>query len=219
MQARVTLTTASVASTIAASGTFATRTSPAAYMIVARITSLQSSSIDPRQSCSAMRRKHRKSSSFRRKCVWLILVGISHPREECMSIQSALKCTVIALAVVAAAPLFAQGTPINAAAFDALVAAGPQADATTIAWSTWATKVKQAGVLRLGGTQTSNLFSSLNEKDGKIRGFDAGLAQLITRYILGDGSKYRFTQVTSSTREQVLINDQVDVVLATYSIT
>jgi ABC-type amino acid transport substrate-binding protein len=136
-----------------------------------------------------------------------------------MSIQSALKCTVVALAVVAAAPLFAQGTPINAAAFDALVAAGPQADATTIASSTWATKVKQAGVLRLGGTQTSNLFSSLNEKDGKIRGFDAGLAQLLTRYILGDGSKYRFTQVTSSTREQVLINDQVDVVLATYSIT
>ena len=52
-----------------------------------------------------------------------------------------------------------------------------------------------------------------------MRGFDAGLAQLLTRYILGDGAKYRFTQVTSSTREQVLINDQVDMVLATYSIT
>jgi ABC-type amino acid transport substrate-binding protein len=141
------------------------------------------------------------------------------PKEEYMSIQSTLKCTVVALAVVAAAPLFAQGTPINSAAFDTLVAAGPQADATTIASSTWASKIKQAGVLRLGGTQTSNLFSSLNEKDGKIRGFDAGLAQLLTRYILGDGTKYQFTQVTSSTREQVLINNQVDVVLATYSIT
>jgi ABC-type amino acid transport substrate-binding protein len=83
----------------------------------------------------------------------------------------------------------------------------------------WASKIKQAGTLRLGGTQTSNLFSLLNEKDGKIRGFDAGLAQLLTRYILGDASKYQFTQVTSSTREQVLINDQVDMVLATYSIT
>jgi hypothetical protein len=115
--------------------------------------------------------------------------------------------------------LFAQGTPINAAAFDALVAQGPVADAATIASSTWASKIKQAGTLRLGGTQTSNLFSLLNEKDGKIRGFDAGLAQLITRYILGDGAKYQFTQVTSSTREQVLINDQVDMVFATYSIT
>ncbi len=57
------------------------------------------------------------------------------------------------------------------------------------------------------------------EKDGKLRGFDAGLAQLITRYILGDASKVQFTQVNSSTREQVLINGQVDMVVATYSIT
>lgn len=136
-----------------------------------------------------------------------------------MTIRSALKTAVVALAIVTAAPLFAQGTPIDAAAFDALVAKGPVADAATIASSTWASKIKQAGTLRLGGTQTSNLFSLLNEKDGKIRGFDAGLAQLITRYILGDGAKYQFAQVTSSTREQVLINNQVDMVLATYSIT
>ena len=136
-----------------------------------------------------------------------------------MSIQSILKSTVVALAIVTAGPLFAQGTPIDAAAFDALIAQGPVADAATIASSTWASKIKQAGTLRLGATQTSNLFSLLNEKDGKIRGFDAGLAQLITRYILGDGSKYKFTQVTSSTREPVLLNDQVDMVFATYSIT
>ena len=136
-----------------------------------------------------------------------------------MSIQSILKSTAVALAIVTAGPVFAQGTPIDAAAFDALIAQGPVADAGTIASSTWASKIKQAGTLRLGATQTSNLFSLLNEKDGKIRGFDAGLAQLITRYILGDGAKYKFTQVTSSTREQVLINDQVDMVFATYSIT
>ncbi len=136
-----------------------------------------------------------------------------------MSIKSALKSTAVVLAIVAGGPLFAQGTPIDAAAFDALVARGPVADAATIASSTWASKIKQAGKLRLGATQTSNLFSQLNEKDGRIRGFDAGLAQLIARYILGDGATVQFTQVTSSTREQVLINDQVDMVLATYSIT
>lgn len=136
-----------------------------------------------------------------------------------MTIQSILKSAMLAFALTSATPLFAQGTPIDAAAFDALVAQGPVADAATIASSTWASKVKQAGTLRLGGTQTSNLFSLLNEKDGKIRGFDAGLAQLLTRYILGDGAKYQFTQLNSSTREQVLINDQVDVVFATYSIT
>lgn len=136
-----------------------------------------------------------------------------------MSIKSILKLVLAALATVTAGPLFAQGTPIDAATFDALVAQGPVADAATIASSKWASKIKQAGTLRLGGTQTSNLFSLLNEKDGKMRGFDAGVAQLITRYLLGDASKYQFTQVTSSTREQVLINDQVDMVLATYSIT
>lgn len=136
-----------------------------------------------------------------------------------MSIQSILKSTVAALAFMSAGPLFAQGTPINAAAFDALVAQGPVADAAAIRSSTWASKIKQAGTLRLGGTQTSNLFSLLNEKDGRMRGFDAGLAQLVARYILGDGARIQFTQVTSSTREQVLINDQVDMVLATYSIT
>ena len=136
-----------------------------------------------------------------------------------MSIPSLLKSTVAALAIAASAPLFAQGTPIDAAAFDALIAQGPVADAATIASSSWASKIKQAGTLRLGGTQTSNLFSLLNEKDGKLRGFDAGLAQLITRYILGDATKYQFRQVNSSTREQVLINNQVDMVFATYSIT
>jgi ABC-type amino acid transport substrate-binding protein len=124
----------------------------------------------------------------------------------------------IALAL-SGTPLFADGKPIDVAAFDAIVSNGPVADSATIAASAWATKVKKAGTLRLGGTQTSNLFSLLNEKDGKLRGFDAGLAQLITRYILGDQYKFTFTQVTSSTREQVLINDQVDMVFATYSIT
>lgn len=136
-----------------------------------------------------------------------------------MSIKTILKSAVVALATVTGGSLFAQGTPINAAAFDAQVAQGPVASAATIASSTWASKIKQAGTLRLGGTQTSNLFSLLNEKDGKMRGFDAGLAQLLARYILGDGAKIQFTQVTSSTREQVLINDQVDMVFATYSIT
>lgn len=136
-----------------------------------------------------------------------------------MSIPSLLKGALVAVTLATGAPLFAQGTPINAAAFDALVAQGPVADAKTIASNQWASKIKQAGTLRLGATQTSNLFSLLNEKDGKMRGFDAGLAQLLTRYILGDGSKFQFTQVTSSTREQVLINNQVDLVLATYSIT
>lgn len=112
-------------------------------------------------------------------------------------------------------------TPValDSAAYDKLVAAGSTADDATIAASTWAQKIKDAGTIRLGVVQTSTLFSLLDEKDGKLRGFDAGLSQLLTRYILGDESKFETQQVTSDTRESVLQNDQVDAVFATYSIT
>ena len=112
----------------------------------------------------------------------------------------------------------ANSTAIDKAAFDTLVASGPVADDDTVAASTWATKVKEAGKLRVGTTAQSFLFSLLDEEDGKYRGFDAGLYQLLANYILGDPNAWEFTQVTSSTREDVLISDQVDAVFATYSI-
>ena len=108
---------------------------------------------------------------------------------------------------------------IDKDAFDALIADGIVADDADIAASQWATAVKEAGVLRVGGTRTSFLFSQLDETDNGIRGFDAGLYQLLARYILGDESKYELTQVDSSTRESVLTSGQVDAVFATYSIT
>ena len=112
-----------------------------------------------------------------------------------------------------------QATSIDKEAFDALIAAGPIADDETIAASAWATAVREADVLRVGGTRTSFLFSQLDETDNGIRGFDAGLYQLLARYILGDETKFELTQVTSSTRESVLTSGQVDAVFATYSIT
>lgn len=130
---------------------------------------------------------------------------------------AALLAALLILTTLTAA-LAEDGNAIDAAAFDALVASGPVADDATIAASEWATKVKEGGVLRVGGTQTSFLFSLLNEEDGGIRGFDAGLYQLLANYIFGDPTKYEVTQVTSSTREDVLITDQVDAVFATYSI-
>ena len=108
-------------------------------------------------------------------------------------------------------------TTLDAKAFDKLVDNGPKADDDAIAASTWATAVKDAGVFKIGGVQTSTLFSLLNEKDGKTRGFDAGIAQLLSNYILGE-NKVEITQVTSDTRESVLQNGQVDAVFATYSI-
>ena len=107
---------------------------------------------------------------------------------------------------------------LDAKAFDKLVDNGPKADDDAIAASTWATAVKDAGVFKIGGVQTSTLFSLLNEKDGQTRGFDAGIAQLLSNYILGE-NRVEITQVTSDTRESVLQNGQVDAVFATYTIT
>lgn len=113
----------------------------------------------------------------------------------------------------------AEEAQLDAEAYDALIAEGAVASDDVVAASEWASKVRDAGTLRVGGVQTSMLFSLLNEKDGVTRGFDAGLSQLLTRYVLGDEAAQEITQVTSNTRESVLQNDQVDVVFATYSIT
>lgn len=108
---------------------------------------------------------------------------------------------------------------IDKEAFDALLANGIVADDATVEANAWASAVREAGVLRVGGTKTSFLFSQLDETDDGLRGFDAGLYQLLARYILGDETKFELTQVDSSTRESVLQSGQVDAVFATYSIT
>ena len=132
-------------------------------------------------------------------------------------ILAALLAALLILSLAAFAEE-AQSITIDKEAFDALVASGPMADEETIAASAWATKVKESGKLRVGTTAQSFLFSLLDEEDGHYRGFDAGLYQLLANYILGDPNAWEFTQVTSSTREDVLISDQVDAVFATYSI-
>ena len=127
-----------------------------------------------------------------------------------------------ALSLGAATTIYAEeseGVAIDKEAFDKLIASGITADDADIEANSWASAVKEAGVLRVGGTRTSFLFSQLDETDDGIRGFDAGLYQLLTRYILGDETKFELTQVDSSTRESVLESGQVDAVFATYSIT
>ena len=67
-----------------------------------------------------------------------------------------------ALAVGSHAAVFAEepeAAAIDAAAFDELIAAGPVADDAAIEASEWASAVKAAGTLKVGGTRTSFLFS------------------------------------------------------------
>ncbi|WP_300768119.1 glutamate ABC transporter substrate-binding protein [uncultured Bifidobacterium sp.] len=110
------------------------------------------------------------------------------------------------------------GKALDTAAYDKLIAAGSAASASDVSANAWASAVKKAGVLKVGGTKTSTLFSLQSPDDNKVRGFDAGLSQLLARYIIGD-AKTEISVVDSSTRETVLQNGTVDSVFATYSIT
>lgn len=110
------------------------------------------------------------------------------------------------------------GSALDVAAYDEVIAGGPKADAAVVEASEWASAVKASGTLRVGGTETSNLFSLLDPTAGKVRGFDAGLSQLLAQYIIGEPNT-ELTQVSVDTREELLINDDVDTTIATYSIT
>lgn len=135
------------------------------------------------------------------------------------SAEKAPASQAAAAPAASSAPAAPAAVAIDKAAFDGLIASGPVADDADINANSWAAAVKKAGVLRVGGTRTSFLFSQLDETDNGLRGFDAGLYQLLARYILGDETKFELTQVDSSTRESVLQSAQVDAVFATYSIT
>lgn len=111
------------------------------------------------------------------------------------------------------------GVDIDKDAFNELVASIEPATDDVIEANSWAKAIKDAGTFRLGATRTSAIFSQLDEQDNKVYGFDAGLYLGLIRYILGDETKYDYTQLTSDTRESVLQNDTVDAVFASYTIT
>lgn len=78
--------------------------------------------------------------------------------------------------------------------------------------------IKSRGTLKVGSTDTSPLFSFKDPTTGKYTGFDAGLTELLAKYITGKPN-VSHTNVTVATRETLLENHTVDVVVATYTIT
>ncbi|CED90998.1 glutamate ABC transporter substrate-binding protein [Actinomyces succiniciruminis] len=133
----------------------------------------------------------------------------------------------IAAVLAACADTGADGQAVDASAssgadYNTVINSGPVAADDVVAASTWASAVKEAGVLKTGGTKTSEVFSLEDPATGEITGFDAALAQVLARYIIGGDdarSLLEVTQVTSDTRETMIENGQVDAVFATYTIT
>ncbi len=108
----------------------------------------------------------------------------------------------------------------NANAYDSVIAGAPVADASSIPAGSWMDKIKQRGYLKVGGTDAGPLFSLKDPATGKLTGFDAGLSQMLSRYITGKTSDLtKLTITTVDTRETLLQNSTVDAVFATYTIT
>jgi glutamate transport system substrate-binding protein len=99
---------------------------------------------------------------------------------------------------------------------DKLLADAPVA--SSIPSGTLMAKIKQAGVLKVGGTDAGPVFSIKDPVTGKLTGFDADLSQMLAKYIIGQ-PKTSLTLTTVATREPLLQNGTVDTVFATYTIT
>src|SRR5450759_2146567 len=106
--------------------------------------------------------------------------------------------------------------------YDAVIKSGPVADASVVSASPWATKIKSQGYIKRGGTTTGAIFSLKDPTTGRIAGFDAGIGDMLAHYITGGTDVSKLTQVAQTsvdTRETMLQNNTVDIVVATYSIT
>lgn len=77
--------------------------------------------------------------------------------------------------------------------------------------------IRERGHLRYTGSETLPGFALLNPATGKVSGFDAGITQLLAKYILGKPEIELFTG-NSDTREALLQNHSVDAAVSTYTI-
>lgn len=80
-------------------------------------------------------------------------------------------------------------------------------------------KIKAAGVLKVGVKVDVPNFGLKNTKTGEVEGFEIDLAKAIAKDLLGDESKIETQAVTAKTRGPLLDNGEVDLVIATFTIT
>ncbi|BDA63220.1 glutamate ABC transporter substrate-binding protein [Actinomyces capricornis] len=141
------------------------------------------------------------------------------------TLLGAASAASLATVLAACSDTGADGTAVasstSGADYGTVINSGPVAPAEAVAASTWATAIKEAGKLQIGGTKVSLVFSQEDPTTGELKGFDAGLAQTLARYIIGGddaASLVEVTQATSDTRETLLENGQVQAVIASYTI-
>jgi putative glutamine transport system substrate-binding protein len=108
---------------------------------------------------------------------------------------------------------------ILAAAAGAVFAGGNKEEARSPQAAGQLDKIRNAGVLKVGVKSDVPNFGLLNTASNTYEGFEIDLARLIAKEILGDPSKTAFTTVTAATRGPLLDNGDIDLVIATFTIT
>ncbi|MDF9844603.1 MULTISPECIES: glutamate ABC transporter substrate-binding protein [unclassified Paenibacillus] len=92
-------------------------------------------------------------------------------------------------------------------------AAGESTDSAAIA------KIKERGKLLVGVKYDTRLFGLKDPASGNVEGFDIDISKAIARHILGDENAIELKEVTSKTRIPMLNNGEIDMVVATMTIT
>jgi polar amino acid transport system substrate-binding protein len=80
-------------------------------------------------------------------------------------------------------------------------------------------EIAERGRLVVGVAQNTYLFGYRDSSDGALKGFDIDIAREIARALLGDPDLIQFRAVVSGSREAVLQNDSVDIVVSTMTMT
>lgn len=80
-------------------------------------------------------------------------------------------------------------------------------------------KIKQRGVLKVGVKADVIGFGFKNPATNQFEGLEIDIARRIAKEMLGDDKKIEFTAVTAKTRQGLLDNGEIDMVIATFTIT
>ena len=80
-------------------------------------------------------------------------------------------------------------------------------------------QIKERGKLIAGVKYDTKLFGLKDPASGEVEGFDIDIAKALAKQILGDETKVELKEVTSKTRIPMLQNGDIDLIIATMTIT
>ncbi|MDR2509328.1 MAG: transporter substrate-binding domain-containing protein [Spirochaetaceae bacterium] len=81
------------------------------------------------------------------------------------------------------------------------------------------TRIKRAGIFKAGVKVDVPGFGYLVGSTGEYEGLEIEIARLIAKELLGDASRIEFVAVTPKSRGQLLDSEEIDAVIATFTIT